>query len=31
MWLRFLTFPLALLGGLLAAGFFVAGLVVAKR
>jgi len=29
MWLRFLTFPLALLGGLFAAGLFVAGLVVA--
>jgi penicillin-binding protein 1A len=29
MWLRFLTFPLALLGGLLAAGLCVAGLVVA--
>jgi len=29
MWLRFLTFPLALLGGLLAAGLIVAGLVVA--
>ncbi|MDH3319672.1 MAG: PBP1A family penicillin-binding protein [Betaproteobacteria bacterium] len=29
MWLRFLTFPLTLLGGLLAAGLFVAGLVVA--
>jgi penicillin-binding protein 1A len=29
MWLRFLTFPLALLGGLLAAALCVAGLVVA--
>ncbi len=29
MWLRFLTFPLALLAGLLAAAFCVAGLVVA--
>jgi penicillin-binding protein 1A len=29
MWLRFLTFPLALLGGLVVAGFCLAGLVVA--
>ena len=29
MWLRFLTFPLALLGGLIAAGLFLAGLVLA--
>jgi len=29
MWLRFLAFPLALLGGLIAAGLIVAGLVVA--
>ena len=29
IWLRFLTFPLALLGGLFAAGLFVVGLVVA--
>jgi len=29
MWLRFLTFPLALLGGLIAAGLCLAGLVVA--
>jgi len=29
MWLRFLAFPLALLGGLFAAGVFVAGLVIA--
>src|SRR3970040_2907900 len=29
MWLRFLTFPLALFGGLLVAGLCVAGLVVA--
>ena len=29
MWLRFLAFPLALLGGLIAAGLFVVGLVIA--
>jgi penicillin-binding protein 1A len=29
MWLRFLTFPLALLGGLIAAGLCLAGLVLA--
>ena len=28
MWLRFLTFPLALLGGLVLAGFCLVGLVI---